>query len=337
MDPHRVDALSMSAFTEPVDSPDQVTALIPGASNPHFLGGAVRINEDGFRGPPLSTAGHARILAVGDSVTFGYGVEEDAVWEAVLAERLSTPGAPVEAVNAGLSGAGLRYYRGVVRDRCAALAPERVVVALVINDILPYPPPRGRPQVDRLGARLNRGAMRASHLYAAGVPLAKGLAYRTGVLDLDTNPGFAFLALEDPSPRQDRAWVDSLALLDDIVAETGACGAALTVVVFPVETQLSEDALRLYRDGLGLRIGAGAMDGLPQARLRAWADANGVDLVDLLPAYRAAAATGGPLFLRSDAVSLDPVHPSARGHAVAADVLAAHLAPPPVVGTVAER
>ncbi len=36
-DPHRIAGLDMSAFTRPASGPGQVTELIPGASNPHFL------------------------------------------------------------------------------------------------------------------------------------------------------------------------------------------------------------------------------------------------------------------------------------------------------------
>lgn len=329
-DPHRIDGLNMSAFTRPATLPGQMTELIPGATNDHFLGGPVRINAEGLRGAPLrQQPAEARFLAVGDSVTFGYGVREEDTWIAQLADTLAYHEHDVEPVNAGLSGAGLRYYHSFLQRRCTELAPDRVLVGLVINDIAAYPTDAStseRPvHRKRIGAQLNHALMTHSFVYTATVPLAKGLAYRTGVLDLNDNPGFAFVALDAPSPAQQAAWDSSLALLDAIADEVDRCGAALTLVMFPVETQLSEDALRLYRDGLGIRIADTAMNAEPQQRVGAWASARGVDFVDLLPAFRGEHTATESLYLRSDVVAIDPVHLSARGNAVTADVLVDHL------------
>jgi hypothetical protein len=138
-DPHRIAGLDMSAFTRPASGPGQVTELIPGASNPHFFGGAVSINSDGLRGPELDpTRARPRILAVGDSVTFGYGVPQDETWVVHLANAHAEAGKAVEPVNGGLSGAGLRYYRTFLQGRCERLDPEHVFIGLVINDIVPY-------------------------------------------------------------------------------------------------------------------------------------------------------------------------------------------------------
>jgi len=329
-DPHRIDGLNMSAFTRPATRPGQMTELIPGATNDHFLGGPVRINADGLRGAPLlEDSASERFVAVGDSVTFGYGVREEDTWIAQLSAELADLGHPMEPVNAGLSGAGLRYYHSFLQRRCSELAPDRVLVGLVINDIATYPEDTATAEKPvhrrRLGAQLNHALMTHSHVYTASVPLAKGLAYRTGLLDLNDNPGFAFVALDSPSPAQQSAWDSSLSLLDDIADEVDRCGARFTLVMFPVETQLSEDALRLYRDGLGVHIADTAMNGEPQERVRAWASARGVDFVDLLPDFRAQHTAEDSLFLRSDVVAIDPVHLSARGNAVTAGVLASHF------------
>jgi hypothetical protein len=157
------------------------------------------------------------------------------------------------------------------------------------------------------------------------MPILKGLAYRTGVLDLNDNPGFLFVALDSDSPRYDAAWTSSLALLDDLVAEVDRCGARLTLVMFPVETQLSEAALEMYRDGLGVHITDAAMEGEPQRKVGEWARARNVDFVDLLHTFRAADPSAGSLYLRSDEVAIDPVHLSALGNRVAAEAIMDHI------------
>lgn len=332
LDPHRIAGLDMSAFTRPAQHAGQVTELIPGAINPYFVGGPVQINAAGLRGPELDESrALPRFLAVGDSVTFGYGVRHEETWIAQLADERAAMGLPVEVVNGGLSGAGLRYYRTFLQRRCAEIGPAHVLVGLVINDIVPYRTEAAPSAAHRRRstAQLNHSLMRASHLYTASVPLLKGLAYRTGVLDLNDNPGFAFVALDADSPVHNIAWQTSLALLDDIVDEVDACGARFTLVMFPVETQLSQAALRMYRDGLGVHITESAMAGGPQQRVQAWADARGVDMVDLLGEFRSADPATGSLYLRNDAVAIDPVHLSPRGNAVAAAAIAEHLAADP--------
>jgi hypothetical protein len=77
MYPGSVDALNNASFTRVSMRPGQTTELIPGAVNPHFMGAGVRVNALGFRGAELDAPkpeGRFRLLAVGDSVTFGFGV-----------------------------------------------------------------------------------------------------------------------------------------------------------------------------------------------------------------------------------------------------------------------
>ncbi|HEY7649413.1 MAG TPA: arylesterase [Methylomirabilota bacterium] len=73
------------------------------------------------------------IVALGDSLTAGYGVTEEAAWPALLESRLKADGYGYRVVNAGVSGdttaGGLRRVDWVLRAR-----PEIVIVALGAND-----------------------------------------------------------------------------------------------------------------------------------------------------------------------------------------------------------
>lgn len=97
-------------------------------------------------GPPAAGA-EPVIVALGDSLTAGWGVAPDEAWPARLADRLRREGYPHRVVNAGVSGdtsaGGLARLDWVLRGR-----PEVVVVALGANDGL-----RGR-SVDELKANL---------------------------------------------------------------------------------------------------------------------------------------------------------------------------------------
>jgi lysophospholipase L1-like esterase len=98
--------------------------LVPGLSNE-----ALRVNALGFRGGDVEIPkpnGTFRIVALGDSMTFGFGVFDDQTYAARLAERLSDRGR-VEVVNAGVTGysswQSRKYYETVVRR----LDPDLVV------------------------------------------------------------------------------------------------------------------------------------------------------------------------------------------------------------------
>lgn len=95
-------------------------------------------NELGLRGPapsPNKPPGVVRIALVGDSVTYGSGVEADQVLSAALQRRFDQSGHRVEIVNAGVRG--FTTYNEVrwLRDRILALEPDLVVLQTCMNDI----------------------------------------------------------------------------------------------------------------------------------------------------------------------------------------------------------
>jgi lysophospholipase L1-like esterase len=99
----------------------------------------VRTNAAGFRGGPLPGAkapGTYRVVVLGDSFTWGYGVAEEEAYPAVLARRLAERSQRrVEVVNLGLPGAGPLDYLHHLRHTGAELAPDLVVVGLFANDV----------------------------------------------------------------------------------------------------------------------------------------------------------------------------------------------------------
>ncbi|MBN1426570.1 SGNH/GDSL hydrolase family protein [Candidatus Fermentibacteria bacterium] len=100
----------------------------------------VSINSRGLRGPeplPRSAGGPARILFLGDSVTFGYAVSEEStfvgrVWEE---GRRASPG--WEAMNGGIEDAGIVEERMLLEEIGPELDPSLVVVCFYANDSRP--------------------------------------------------------------------------------------------------------------------------------------------------------------------------------------------------------
>ena len=86
--------------------------------------------------PLVSVAAEAPgrvIVALGDSLTAGFGVAPDEAFPALLAERLRREGYDYRVVNAGVSGdtsaGGLRRVDWILRAK-----PEIVIIALGAND-----------------------------------------------------------------------------------------------------------------------------------------------------------------------------------------------------------
>jgi acyl-CoA thioesterase-1 len=96
---------------------------------------------------PRAAADEPVIVALGDSLTAGFGVAAEEAWPALLENRLSREGYRYRVVNAGVSGdtsaGGLRRVPWVLRAR-----PDIAIVALGANDGL-----RGQ-SVEALAANL---------------------------------------------------------------------------------------------------------------------------------------------------------------------------------------
>jgi lysophospholipase L1-like esterase len=102
----------------------------------------VRINSFGVREreeiTPDKPAGQRRIVCVGDSFTFGWGIPEDLGWVRLLEDDLRADGADVRTVNCGAAGTVCvdEYWYGL-RYRFHRFQPDAVVLTICLNDLLP--------------------------------------------------------------------------------------------------------------------------------------------------------------------------------------------------------
>jgi lysophospholipase L1-like esterase len=111
-------------------------ALRPGASGRYTAGGyaaPIRINQEGWRDAPMADAVRAevRLLAVGDSFTFGLGVDSTSPWPEVLERLLDSAAArPAAVLNAGVPGYSARQMRQVIEALLPALRPQAVLFGM---------------------------------------------------------------------------------------------------------------------------------------------------------------------------------------------------------------
>jgi lysophospholipase L1-like esterase len=150
-------------------------AVLGYALTPGFDGGGIRVNRLGFRGPEVPTLkkeGVFRIVAIGDSCTFGLAGEA-CPYPARLQWHLRERGDAVayEVINAGVEGYSSEYGLRLLEARIPALHPDIVTIYIGWNDLYmtdprrrhaaepdgesppaPHDPPRGR-----LAAALREG------------------------------------------------------------------------------------------------------------------------------------------------------------------------------------
>jgi lysophospholipase L1-like esterase len=94
-----------------------------------------RTNALGLRGPEVRDEGARRILAIGDSCTWGWRVAQEESYPAALQRLLDAGGAGrAQVINAGVPG--YTSYQGLLYlgERGLALGPAAVVLAYGFND-----------------------------------------------------------------------------------------------------------------------------------------------------------------------------------------------------------
>lgn len=92
-------------------------------------------NEMGFRSPPLHPPGSRfRILAIGDSTTFGQHVADNETWPAQLQQILDPRAEVIEVINAGVIGASSFQGLAFLYTRGLALKPDLLIATFGFND-----------------------------------------------------------------------------------------------------------------------------------------------------------------------------------------------------------
>ncbi len=112
----------------------------PGKTFAYEDGTAAHVNEMGFRGPPVDVPkprGVFRIILLGGSTTFGWGVEDsetiDAYMRSILASRY--PERRVEVVNLAFDGYDSYQLVERLRSDGLRLEPDAVIVNSGVNDV----------------------------------------------------------------------------------------------------------------------------------------------------------------------------------------------------------
>jgi GDSL-like lipase/acylhydrolase family protein len=285
----------------------------------------IRINNLGFRGKDLvdkKPGGAFRALVLGDSYTFGDHVDDGESYPARLEEALGAmrPGLDVQVVNAGANGFGILDEAAMWRRAGERVDPDVVVVTFSPNDVSDMTRPA--PLIDQM---LSHASMKTAPVIGPAIRLAQNTAIFNGLqmvaarIRVMTRSSAAVPEVEPARAGPEaapRAWEAYHRALAELAADLKAGRRGALLVLYPSHGNVSGEDRPF------------ASDLLP-----AWAEGSGMACLDLLAAFRAAAARGEVLYL----VPRDS-HPSPDGHRLAARTTAAEIdrlgwLPPSASGT----
>lgn len=282
--------------------------LAPGAATRQTLREydvPVRINRQGFRAdreyPYEPPAGVRRFVMVGDSFTFGQGVEVEEAFPSVLEREIPK----TEVINLGVPGYGVDQQLLMLESRGLRYRPEVVVLGLHTPDIFRnthaahngYPKPRFRLGED--GLKLTNVPVPPP-----GTPLPHR---RPGLLQRSQLFNRVFVRLERHGLGE--VWGLTEEILERMAEVTAEAEARLIVLLLPPQHAVYGSSLERKSQAHTTDLIAGMLRG------------HGTEHLDLTPALAAQAQRepGKPLFYPGDG------HFTAAGHQVVAEGLLRHL------------
>jgi len=305
--------LSMDIYQ--LDPYDQVS-LKPNVTRRHFTrewNVTVAINSEGLRdrtSPVPDTRG--RILALGDSFAFGWGVELPETYLYLAEEQLRSEA--IRVIKAGIPGTGTTDQLHWLRQYGGTYAPRLVIVSLFVgNDFTDVQMGGVKKQFtikDGLmvrraldGTERSSSAREAIEKLKRTSLLAQRLAQVLWYLQNTfvapqnrSNPGlnavdrwlweFAKVHLRQPPPETVEAFARTRTALDDIHQWCRQNNAEMLLLVQPRSMQIYDWELAKWKEAYRLNDEALDLD-RPQRFLADWAAEKHVAILDLLPDFRA--------------------------------------------------
>lgn len=293
------------AFTRVSDYDPNLFEMLPSITFGWDGVNTYRTNSAGLRGPEFAAEkapGVRRVLAIGDSITFGIFIGQDERTFPMLLQSSLNEHFPAEVINAGVSGYQAAQYASYFYHRGAALKPD-----LLLINYAPWDCTRTK-LIDDPGYRHYKIMYDEGVFYPDALPLPRAVSLpllRNSLLARAVN-----LQLwrhgdgaEAAADFEHSNFTECAETFRSITDRAKRMGAAVLFVVHPLFTgnswqaQAENRAAREHRQ-LGLSL----------------AQELNLEIVDILPVY--AAATDSP-----QQIAIDIVHPNALGNRLIAGAI----------------
>jgi len=262
------------------------------------------INALGLRGPETTRAkppGVKRILCLGDSFTFGFGVDDHETMPAALQRAVEGLEPPYEVLNGGVPAYDTEQEVRLLLTRGLSFEPDLVLLVWYLNDVSKRSGPTGEltdrpPASVRWTAPNQEGVLPTLREWSRALDILCSRIYRAGYREYKPAATAQLYDAARPGWRRSQ---QALLRAQRLCRENGI---EFAMVLYP----------ELARGGEYLASHE------PYQAVSAFCRENGIPCLDLEPA-----------FLNQDMVSLrvhaTDAHPNGRGHAIAGERVASWL------------
>ncbi|MCB0794336.1 MAG: hypothetical protein KDB88_06330 [Flavobacteriales bacterium] len=320
------DIYTASSYPKELFDSSSVSGMRPGfvgAFRSSEVEGEIRINSVGFRDrersykPDSSTC---RVLGIGDSFGFAHGLPPDQGYLALLEQDLQGIMPGMEVLNACVPGRGPNFYLDLLQRIGPEVRPDVVLMGFFVGNDLDGIVAQRDPHRSDPGINANKTWLRRNiHLYSFVADRMKSIPFvRRMLKGYNISTGLIGAQAIDVLRTEESAdFKAGWERLEDVLRAMKGLAPGLVVVAIPTVEQVESD--RLVQALERLEYQPSEVDVRhPMERLSRMCSQLGIAQVDLLgPMTRRYAKDHEALYFE-----IDP-HFNARGHAAAADVLAA--------------
>jgi len=196
------------------------------------------VNALGFREKeiPEKRAEIYRIAIIGDSLTYGQGIPEDARFSNLLRSSLNITGESFEVFNFGRPGAETHHHRQILTEAVLAQEPDFILLQWFVNDVEISHAERGATAPLIPWRRLNKVLQQRSALYylinRQFASLQRSLGHTENYVE-NMKRRFG-----DPSTLESRTAANELVGLIGTIAENDI---PVGIVLFPLLVDVQED------------------------------------------------------------------------------------------------
>ena len=324
-------AYTVSSYPEKMFDSKSKTRMKPnfkGEFAPGEFSASIHINSIGLRDDePRTDSTLHKILGLGDSFTFGHGVEAKSSFIEILENKLNKE-SPTDILNAGVPGTGpdhyLKVFNHINKDYKANHILFCIFIGNDLNDLKLNT--KGKKtnkttnsKADNSGSSFKTFLRKNVHLYSFVVDRAKTIPLVRKFL---VNSGIAHgmignYIIDVLKPNLNDGYKKRWNYLFQILNETKSLNQNLTVILIPTREQVYPERLNKAVDQLGYNLKEIDVN-FPNKKINDFCDKNNIQCIDLLPGFIKSSKSKSLYF------DIDP-HFNKNGHILAAQIIYNHL------------